>query len=822
MRKKLISRASICAAVAAICITMGSITASAADLTPGNASTIYNGTVLTTQYNGTTKSVPSTADRCSLRYFGVDKYQKNAEDVVVKAYHIVEGNYSKYGFLGWTETKAAADIVKFESFQKTTDNVVQVVIEDNDPKSPTYNKKKVITSSNITDLSRAIISDAKIAAKFESVDLEWNEEQHCYMNKNAESGMYLVLVEKEDRGIIYNPVIISNDYTNANVAESLSNVTATKDGPINTTTGENKIHDAEDQHKTDIPHETGVNKNNTAFVGYGSYHPTNVSGIATNENRDKAPKDQTDYMTSHKSVVYYKDTQLNGNVYSVFKGKTTDADIETMALKGKAYAKKSTIPLEKNIVNASVPKTYTNDIAADSKRGYSKYDDVAEGDIVTYDIFTEIPNYADGYFKDEQKFLFKITDTQHEGLAAVDTSKIKVYVADSTAVDAQNVAADIVKDTNLVTASDTTFKITASDNTFDVEFAKDYCLKNIGKKIIVSYETTVTDKAAKGLNGNPNEVYLEYTTLPTQPTHDSKPSRGYKFDFAVQYTFSPTAFKLGEDGEITKVDGKNVVTVEDQDDIAKGEKVSKPLAGAKFKLQRVGTHYTADNKVAITDIAPDTTKYNANPDTKFAENGYRTWFLTSDDNGVLKFSNTKGEADTFDGIDEGIYTLQEVEAPKDYTINEKIYVIEVNPTFDTDQRFIGTDVKVKEADKLTYDGMTFVDGRNYEYDQYNNLLRSYKYSEWVTEQADNYSGSVADIAASKEVHNTVVSYEVTEGKDADKIAETDLIGIIDTKLTRLPSTGGIGTILFTVGGFALMGAGAYIVAKKDKDEEDVE
>ena len=50
----------------------------------------------------------------------------------------------------------------------------------------------------------------------------------------------------------------------------------------------------------------------------------------------------------------------------------------------------------------------------------------------------------------------------------------------------------------------------------------------------------------------------------------------------------------------------------------------------------------------------------------------------------------------------------------------------------------------------------------------------------------------------------------------DPFEMTDLVGIINTKLTRLPSTGSIGTIGFTVGGFALMGAGAYIIAKKKR------
>ena len=830
--KRLKGRAAICAAVAALTLTLGSsLTAFAVDA--GSANTTYEGPYTLTSFtkDGATKATdyatPTAKDRCSLKYFGVDKYKKNADDVKIYAYHIIEGNYNKYGFLGWTETAGVtAAGVQLASFDKTENNVAQIVIEDNDPESPTYNKKKIVTSKNVTDLASAIVSNKDVASAFEKVELTWNENLNCYATDNAEAGSYLVLVEKEDRGVIYNPVIISNDYADANIALSLSNVTATaKDGE------KGSLHDDSHFNASKYPYKSGVNKNNTAFVTYGSYKPSDIYGLATNDNKDKAPQDQTKYIESHETIVYYKDTQLNGNVYAQYQPGADETDktvddtkIETLAFKGKAYAKKSTILLEKNIVNTSVPKSYGK-----ASQEYSKYEDVAEGDTITYDILTEIPNYAEGYFKDEQKFLFKVTDTQHEGLAAVNKDNIKVHAdyaegaennGKSDSVDAQAIATDIGDDKFTVDPKNYTITIN-DDNSFSVEFTKDYCLANQGRKIVIRYTTTVTADAAKGLNGNPNEVYLEYTTLPTPPTPDSQPSRGYKFDFAVAYTFSPTAFKLAEDGTVTPVDGTNEVTTEDQADIAKGETVVKPLPGAKFKLQRVGTNYSTENGVVVAkeaDIAPDTTKYNANPDTKYAENGYRTWFLTSDENGMIKFDSE------FDGIDEGIYTLQEIEAPKDYTINEKIYVINVNPKFDEAvQRFIGTDVKMKEAGKLTYDGMTFVDGTNYEYDKYGQLLREYTYSEWASGQTDNYDGSIANLTTDNPPLLTTVKYDtVGEGEAAKevKVAETDLVGIIDTKLTRLPSTGGIGTIVFTVSGFALLGASAFLISKKKDNENE--
>lgn len=874
-------------AVATMASSMGVTTAFAADVTPGSNHTTwpdeYN---MVTQIQGEAKvqvKVPGTDDRCSLKVYGVDKYQKNASDVQVVAYHIIEANYNQYGFLGWTQTAASLKLTKFAelaSFQKTTDNVVQVVTNDKDEKSPLYNRGTVITSDDITSIASGIMnnSDPKTAYN-DCVELTWSETENCYKTNNAKPGTYIVLVLKEDRGTIYNPMIVSNDYSNANYANTLSNYMdrgvkgsdqwkeANAANWKNASRHEDLISQAEPG-KVDgakYPYESGVATDNSKFTNYGTPTTTKPENTVTGDNKDLSPQEQKDYINSHESVTYYRDTQVNGQVFALYHdaNKTTgmqEKNIETMALKGVAYAKKSTPTVEKNIVKASVTKSYTDTagLKTNAAQGYSKYDDVSEGDTVTYDVLVQVPYYAKNYFTDEDQFIFSITDTQHEGLAPVQLKNIEIYAAQSAKLDAQAIATDLIGTNVYENASKkeqlgaNNYKITVGDakkNQFTVNFTKDWVLDHPGEMILVRYTTTVTDDAAKGLNGNPNEVFFEYTTQRTDKDGQGIPRRGYKFDFAIQYTFSPTAFKLAEDGTVVQTTGDSQVTVEDQADIAKSEEATKPLAGARFKLQRVGTHYNADNVFKATgyDIPKDTAKWKAataadEKDPKKSWEGYQTWFLTSDEKGMIKFDSAR------DGIDEGIYILQEIEAPKDYTINDKIYVIDVNPTFDTNvQRFIGTDVKIgMAAGKNLSDinlanalkSMTFVDGTNYDYDEYGKLLRSYTYSEWVSNQIDSYDGKVSDLTAATaaqdstvnptkgaqtEIHKTVVSYKTNAAGETQKVAETkssntDLIGIINTKLTRLPSTGGVGTMLYTMGGFALMGVAAALLKKK-KDEE---
>lgn len=909
-KKSKLAKVTAALAIAALTATMSVSTAFAADIAPGSKHTTYAGPGTTTVFTPTggtsaAYATPTASDRCQIRYYGVDKYKQKASDVKIVAYHIIEGNYNQYGFLGWTQTKASADTgVTFDSFQKTTDNVAQVVVRDNfqfikadgtktnnieerDHDNPDYNKGLVITSQNITDMARELLKSTAPTTFKDKIELTWSNEEGCYTSKKAKAGTYLILVEKEDRGVIYNPVIVSNDYASANIAKSLSNYI--ENGVVSSLHDDPKLGFNTLAYEAGVGNEDGLGPNdpkstrNTVFVGYGTVHPkvveydnngnpidnTDANPRVTNDNKDKSPQTQTNYKNSHSSVVYYKDTQKNGNVFSVFHSAGSTAmpnekDVETMALAGVAYAKKSTIPIEKNIREASVPKARGGAVGNPhrwldgTKEGYSTYDDVSEGDVVKFDLFTQIPYYASGYFKDEDKFIFKVTDKYGESFSAPAASDIKVYAADSSSSTAEDIAFDVVKDANLVSPGKTTYTL-VRDNTnhqFSVKFTKEWCLAHPGISVIIRYDSKVTKTAKLGLNGNPNEVYLEYTTLPTTPDNPI-PSRGYKFDFTMHYTFSPTAFKMAEDGTIVQVDGDHQVSLENQADIAQGETVKNPLAGAKFKLQRVGTHYklNAGNGQTIgmyaipksDEFTATTAELEADPKTSY--NGYKTWFLTSDAKGMIKFNSS------YDGVDEGYYTLQEVEAPEGYTINPKIYVIEVKPVFDQNvQLFIGTDIKMGTANldadgnitKFTTESATFVDGTNYEYDEYQKLIKSYTYTEWLSNLNDKYDvagrngidintlapatsaqdSTVNPIPAngSTEIHTTTVSWEHNnDGTPKDtKTVDTDLIGIINTKLTRLPSTGGVGTIAFTIGGFALMGGVVLFMAKKKKKNSSEE
>jgi LPXTG-motif cell wall-anchored protein len=808
-----------------------------------------------------TVSVPSAADRCSIAVYGIKPLvTKNAEDktvtsyegITVKAYHLIEGNYNRYGFTGWTQTKetAAVEGGKFETFNNVVANKGQVVAIDNfkyldangnptntksdtTTSNPDYNEGKIITEENISSIAKAITKDRLLV---ESIPLTVDE-NGVFRSDVAEAGTYLILVETNKAGVIYNPMIVSNDYSNSSNAQSLSNVTVTKTAAI--------TKDADRYHDEEEGRGVKVDPNNS-FTDYDfALDASKVSGLLTIDDENLLPskQDNKKYVESREKVKYVRSTEANGNVYTIkFTDGTGDENtVKTMALQGRAYAKMSTIGLEKNIVFASTDnfddqKYNENDmvLSETDKFYYSKYDDASKGDTLTFDIMTSVPDYSNIYFGDETEFVFDIIDNQGVGLEKVDLTKVKVYAGTSVKTNAEDIAADIVKEGNLLSAKDT-YAITDlaatdlsdfSDNGFKISFAKDWVLSadNANKKIIVRYATKLSKDAEIGLEGNANEVFLNYTTAPTiGEGEDKRPQRGYKFDFAMEYTFSPVVYKVDEEGRVVVDDNGEFVVDADADDYATAVEKSEadaPLAGAKFHLIRIGNRMGMADGAHTANLIPAGTAIDADFWNSDAYDELDTWDLTSQDDGLLTFDSAE-----LNGIDEGLYALVEYEAPKGYTLNDRVYYIDITPKYNEAKKsFIGVNVALTD-DKNTTLGTALLDGTHYEkaatkngpLDQEERLLTSYEIAEWnsgTTGTAD-LDVNPQDDADTK--ITTVFSWDDEEA--SNKNVALDVIAIPNTKLTKLPSTGGIGTYVFTCVGLVLMGGVVVLATKKKKEEE---
>lgn len=656
-------------------------------------------------------SVPSAADRASIRVYGIEE---NAE---VYAYHLIEANYNKNGFIGWTQTKASRKISKLSSFSSTDENVSQVVAIVTDPDysqngqsipNPDYNKGLIITEKNISDISKAIVKNRNL---LEKIKLDFDSETKCYKSDEAEAGTYLVLVESEDKGIIYNPMIVSNDYTSAVDSQSLSNVTDTKTGLKGT--NQNYMHHELYEH---FQSERGVLiDSNNSYTEY-LYQLDEKHSNLYEEG-------------FYNPLTFFRDVEKEGNLYALVDNDKTK--VKTMALKGRAYAKRSEIPLEKYIVHSSVKENPAEDNS--EKLNYCKYDDVSEGDEVCFDIHFIIPDYSATYFDSDDDFVFKITDEQCLGLDPVKEENLEIWIGYTDQNEAEKIAYDLIDSkTGKKMAPGLRYHFTAEDNgnsgnTFTINFDKQFITnaEHAGKNVVIRYKTRVNEKAALGLAGNPNSVYLKYTSVPGESAEKS--------DFVLQYTFTELAVKIDESGEIKNTNSELNCNVGEEFEVLEDNlQKTYPLSGAKFRLERIKDRYGNNLR---------------------GKNAVHIWYLTSDDEGIIRFDTEKN------GIDEGTYVLTEYEAPKGYALNDKEYIIEIKA----------------------------------EYDEVNKKLVSYSFG----------SGE----------RMTIIDYD----SDNDNVTILpDILAVPNTHLTRLPSTGSSGRLILIISGLVIVFVSAVIFIKTGK------
>ena len=868
-RKKVTRKFFVGMVAAALSINVMAATAFAADTGShiGTAATTYTNPNKTVTVDGVKDITPDSTDRAKLRVFGID--DPGAE---VIAYHVLEANYNEFGLTGYTQTKATyeiSDAAKIAGFDKVTSNSANVIFPDDrvevdGEQNPDWNGGKIITEQNISHIANGIVAmnSNKITftdgntdtSKLEAIKLTYNATTGAFETDKAEAGSYIVLVRKTTDGVrtVYNPMIVSNDYIDANDATSLGKDIEVRTG-VNENTGakEDYSHgfvgadgkryrnDIESNDHVYIANNIGdvgagdanldgkINDSDKNYLSQVRVDPSKIKDDRTISNGDLNMNGKLDsedeellseYIT-YLSAINGKDPvkdykaikAAENNLSDTFKKDVLNRiSVETMALQGRAYAKKDTIPFEKNIVKASTAKGLT-DI------DYSKYDDLritkdGTGEVTsvaaTFDLFAEVPDYSDIYYEVDDDFVYEITDTLSEGLTPVKTSDVKVYVGHDDQVPttksnptyAEDVAKYLIGTEDAdgqgtVLTDGVEYKFVAVQNddgtfTFKLQFDKDWITSeaNAHKKIVIRYSTYLNDKAVKGLDGNPNDAKLQFTTVPHENT--------IIHDWTTHYTFPVWVTKVKENGEVEVKED-----VIHNEDIPSDLDVKYPLAGAKFRLVKVKDINLGENgKELITDAVE---KY--------------TWTATSDDEGIIRFDT--GE----DGLDEGIYAMVEYEAPKGYTLNDKVYLVKISAEYDTTkQRSIGKDLAATEADHRFINKfvVTVFDDGATGTDFFSDTVRAdmvaadFSRIDWTKLDNDLF----LDIGADASRNSIVYEWADKEG-NGEKDVSVVATAIPNTPLSRLPSTGGIGTILFTVAGVGAMSA-AFLLMRKSKDDEE--
>ena len=275
--------------------------------------------------------------------------------------------------------------------------------------------------------------------------------------------------------------------------------------------------------------------------------------------------------------------------------------------------------------------------------GYgTTYNDVADwdiGDSVPFKLIGSIPDMS-AY--DTYEYIF--TDTLSNGLT-LQEGTVRVYIAVNRD--------DEVRDyTPLTEGEDYPLTVNNVENgggSFSIDFddlkTAPYVDQGNRNFVIVTYDATLNANAEIGLDGNPNDVYLEFSNNPN----------GDGLGRTAEDTVIVFTYEL--DG--TKVDGENAET---------------KLEGAEFVLLNGGHTRVAhieDGKLVGWINLPE-----GYDDRNYNEIPYETWQALDGNTSVIMTSAAEG-AFGVSGLDEGTYYLMEIKAPTGYNLLENALRLDI-------------------------------------------------------------------------------------------------------------------------------------------------
>lgn len=393
--------------------------------------------------------------------------------------------------------------------------------------------------------------------------------------------------------------------------------------------------------------------------------------------------------------------------------------------------------------------------------GYNDTADYCIGDSVPFKVYGSLPSTLYNY-QNGYKYVFHDSlDTQFDAPTAVTVMIGKYYVKATE----DKTGYQFVKPAQHDTGNHT-FDIAFTDIKSVKLYTNAECTIEAGEDVkvsptdvvTVSYDAVLNATANIGRPGQKNDVYLEYANDSNWNGEGTPTTSETPHDNVIAFTYEL---------DLTKVDGAN-------------EK--KTLAGASFVLERtVGSqkqYAVLDENKKITDWL--TTTGNVTVDTTngtVATDG--TWTSVYGKTPATPTISTTEAAGTFSyiGLDDGTYVVREVKAPTGYKIaaggQEFTFVVSADTTNNQD----GTGVDAQGTALKTL-----------------NL----------------YKNSIAE--------GNLLN---TADEENDKVGKVDTT-ITNTSSSTLPSTGGIGTTMFYVGGGVLVaGAGVLLITKKraKKDAE---
>lgn len=402
--------------------------------------------------------------------------------------------------------------------------------------------------------------------------------------------------------------------------------------------------------------ENATSADAEAFADVVAKHLTTVAGTAN------APTDGV-YTISGLAAGYYlvkdQDNSLQGDKDEAY------TDYIVQVLGNTTMAPKSEVPsVEKKVLEQS----YNYD------DGYGNYyNDVADwdiGDSIPFKLIGTVPDMS-AY----NTYTYVFHDTLSAGLTVRNDNPItdpngkpiSVYVAnvknatgdDLVAVQASDYTISGATQNKDGTSSWTiTFKNLKAAMTDPNERQGESQLVSNYKYILVNYDAYLDGDAVIGLDGNPNEVYLEYSNNPNDAGTGTTTT-----DKVIVFTYELDGTKVDGANNTTKLENAQFVLLNPGKQVA--------VVDAKGTL--VGWVSLPEEKTLETMTHADWTAFNG-------EQGEENHIiLTSNDEGLFKVS----------GLEDGTYYLREIQAPTGYNLLEDDVQVVITATTANGQNWDG-------------------------------------------------------------------------------------------------------------------------------------
>lgn len=439
----------------------------------------------------------------------------------------------------------------------------------------------------------------------------------------------------------------------------------------------------------------------------------------------------------------------------------------------------SILDTDKGIV--TVPGDYANDVKDDKVEEKADYN---IGDTITFRIKADVPETI------TKLKTYKIVDILSAGLTYVQVAKVYGVKADGTAVVLNAAQFKDESKTEYTATSD--YVVEQVGQVVTIKFIRRGAMGDY-TQVYVDLEATLNENAVIGGAGNPNSSTLKYSNsantvnvpgTPDKPTTPENPDE--------------------PDTDLEKVPAKDPVVYTYAIDLTKyidSVAASNIAQGIEFELQD-----ETNTPITVKPVTGGYVKDATATDT----------VLTTDANGKIVVK----------GLDAGTYYLKETKTRDGYNLLKDLIKVEITSTITySEDNTNGTLIKLNDSTKYCVKNPK--NPSTY-------IQLTWEAAQVITAGADKYLkvGTVnvyectVDGDGKVIVSNTtpVSKYKqtLTWNEATYGIGETDgtvKLNVLNKKGFDLPTTGGMGTWLFTIGGLILMAGAVVLFAKSKKSVE---